>query len=285
MESAISGHQMAATGSRRRLPVLFAPPFTYVTTSTGAKWTRPGAPWGVVCMSDDTDFLALYEELALGARFDLVEFKRAYRKRVTQLHPDHQGGVGDMPRLQRLNRMYDAALDFHRLHGRLPGAAPARTPPPMPDSDPYPYEYERTEAPSHAQNIAGQVVLDDNPPVTGSLRRRRWLLVLVLAALLLYWWGAQKSANPSLDPAGPGDAVHPGLGAPVLAKDIVAGMDEQQVRRILGEPTGMHDGRWDYGPSWVQFQCGQVVGWYSSPLRRLPVDESTLASAAGAPHC
>lgn len=238
-------------------------------------------------MSDDTDFLALYEELALGGRFDLVEFKRAYRKRVTQLHPDHQGGVGDMPRLQRLNRMYDAALDFHRAHGRLPGAAPVTAPPQAfaADDDPHAAAAHDTVEPAYAQQAWVSTAVEDTPPVTGFFRRPRLLLMLVLAALLLYWWGAQKSANPSLDPAGPGDAVHPGLGAPTLAKEVTAGMDEQQVRRLLGAPTGMHEGRWDYGPSWVQFECGQVVGWYSSPLHRLPVDESSLQYGASAPHC
>ena len=110
-------------------------------------------------------------------------------------------------------------------------------------------------------------------------------MLMVLAVLLLYWWGAQKTANPSLDPEGPGDAVNPGLGAPTLAREVVVGMDEAQVRRILGAPIGIHDGRWDYGPSWVQFQCGQVVGWYSSPLHKLQVDEASLRTGAAAPHC
>jgi hypothetical protein len=31
----------------------------------------------------------------------------------------------------------------------------------------------------------------------------------------------------------------------------------------------MHALRWSYGPSWVEFRCEKVVGWYSSPLRPL----------------
>lgn len=254
-------------------------------------------------MSDDTDFIALYRELGLSAQCDLAEFKRAYRKRVTQLHPDHQGQDGDMPRLQKLNRMYDAALDFHREHGRLPGAAPARTAPRMADAwaqgqaanptgegvnadgqagdDPTAADAEL----AFAHDERGAVLIDEPAPVTGKPRSRRYIMLMVLTVLLLYWWGAQKSANPSLDPEGPGDAVNPGLGAPTLAKEVVVGMDEAQVRRILGAPISVHDGRWDYGPSWVQFQCGQVVGWYSSPLHKLDVDEASLRTGSAAPHC
>jgi hypothetical protein len=249
-------------------------------------------------MSDDTDFIALYMELGLNAQCDLAEFKRAYRKRVTQLHPDHQGQAGDMPRLQRLNRMYDAALDFHREHGRLPGAAPTRTPhaPAQPVLDPYaaaaagdpPHDRDAAQAPEpldFAHDERGAVLMDDPAPVTGKPRHLRYIMLMVLAVLLLYWWGSQKSAHPSLDPEGPGDAVNPGLGAPTLARDVVVGMDEAQVRRILGEPTGIHAGRWDYGASWVQFECGQVVGWYSSPLQKLRVDEASLRAGSIAPHC
>ncbi len=227
-------------------------------------------------MSDDTDFVTLYDELGLDAACALPQFKRAYRRRVTQLHPDHQGGPGDMPRLQRLNRMYEAALEFHRVHGRLPGASPSREPGAPPR--------EAANDDTLVQEYSFEVTGTDAAPVTGFPRRRRYLLWLALVAVLLYWWGAQKSATPSLDPAGPGDAVPPGFGAPALASAITVGMDEKQVRRILGFPDTEHGSRWEYGPSWVQFQCGQVVGWYSSPLKPLQVDE-TSAGRITAPHC
>ena len=74
-------------------------------------------------MSDDTDFVSMYEELGLDAECGMHAFKQAYRRRVAALHPDIQGTASDLPRLQRLNRLYEATLDFHRLHGRLPGAS------------------------------------------------------------------------------------------------------------------------------------------------------------------
>ncbi|MBS0381934.1 MAG: J domain-containing protein [Proteobacteria bacterium] len=75
-------------------------------------------------MADDTDFLTLYDELGLAPGVsDLDALKQAYRRRVAQLHPDRQGVRGDPARLQRLNRMYDAALAFEQRYGRLPAAA------------------------------------------------------------------------------------------------------------------------------------------------------------------
>lgn len=75
-------------------------------------------------MADDTDFLTLYDELGLAPGIsDLDVLKQAYRRRVAQLHPDKWGGDGDPGRLQRLNRLYGAALAFEQRYGRLPAAA------------------------------------------------------------------------------------------------------------------------------------------------------------------
>lgn len=249
-------------------------------------------------MSDDTDFVALYNELGLDAECSMLHFKRAYRRRVMQLHPDHQRQPADVARLQRLNGMYAAALEFHRAHGRLPGAS-RPTPAGADEGDNAPPLLETlAAAPAPAFAASGRdwrresepandIDIDDAPaPVTGFPRRRRYLLMLAVLALALYWWGAQKTATPSLDPAGPGDAVSPGLGAPEVSRRLAVGMDDQQARRILGEPEGEHAARWDYGPSWVEFRCGKVVGWYSSPLRPLRVDEeSAHAATAEVPHC
>ena len=221
-------------------------------------------------MSDKTDFVALYEELGLDAECSMDDFKRAYRRRVSQLHPDHTGRGSDMPRLQRLNHMYETALEFHQAYGRLPGAASPRP---------------QTAAGARAAAIDARETdaSESEAPMAGFMHRRRYLVLLALFALLLYWMGVQRSSSPTLDPAGPGDEVAPGLLAP-QAPRLALGMDQAQARRILGEPDDEHAARWDYGPSWVEFQCGKVAGWYSSPLRPLRVGEQD-AHATATPQC
>lgn len=219
-------------------------------------------------MSDETTFFALYEELGLKAGCSLEDFKHAYRRLASQLHPDRIGTNSDVQRLQRLNALYDHALEFHQTHGRLPGIGPSLQPftPVIPPAVP-----ETTRS---------------KPAEPG--RWRRWLLAAAcLLALLLYWLGLdmQGDGASTLDPAGPGDQVAPGLFQP-QAHYLALGMNKSLVRNVLGLPDEEGAVRWDYGPSWVEFQCGKVVGWYSSPLRPLRVrSDSTRADPVQAPGC
>ena len=51
---------------------------------------------------------------------------------------------------------------------------------------------------------------------------------------------------------------------------LTLGMLAAEVRALQGEPTAMRaDERWDYDSSWVRFDTGKVVDWYSSPLHPL----------------
>jgi len=59
-------------------------------------------------------------------------------------------------------------------------------------------------------------------------------------------------------------------------------MDIDQARRILGDPTAEHAARWEYGPSWVDFECGKVTGWYSAPAR--PLDVARDSAQADGPR-
>lgn len=207
-------------------------------------------------MSDETTFFALYEELNLDARCSLEELKHAYRRRASQLHPDRRGKHSDVQRLQRLNALYDSALEFHKAHGRLPG-----NPPPP-----------RNFVPAEPQ--------PDSPPPAVP-KQRRWLLAgACLVVLLLYWLGLgmRDGGISSLDPAGPGDRVAPGLFQP-QAPNLALGMDATLARSVLGQPDVESATRWDYGPSWVEFQCGKVIGWYSSPLHPLRVGSDNVRVA------
>ena len=186
----------------------------------------------------------------------MEDFRHAYRRLASQLHPDRAGTGADVRRLQRLNVLYDSAMEFHQIHGRLPGARPLHRP----------------------TATAEREAIKPAPVESGSLRR--WLLAgACLLALLLYWLGLgmREGGAPSLDPVGPGDHVAPGLFQP-QAPNLALGMDATLVFRVLGQPDKEGATRWDYGPSWVEFQCGKVVGWYSSPLRPLRVESGNAHS-------
>lgn len=220
-------------------------------------------------MPDEAAFFALYEELGLEAGCNLEELKRAYRRHVSQLHPDRGGEDADTPRLQRLNALYDTALEFHQAHGLLPGG---RTVQRVDD-----IAVETPIVPGQGTRVAA---------VSG--RRHRYLLIAAsLLALSLYWLGLglQRDDLPTLDPAGPGDSVAPGL-LQARAPNLALGMDQGLARSILGQPDAESAARWDYGASWVEFHCGRVTGWYSSSLRPLRVEQdSARAPGPQAPGC
>lgn len=85
-------------------------------------------------MSAQIDFLALYRELGIDPTCSPEAFKHAYRRRVSELHPDRgsEGHAGEEA-LKVLNLGYAAALEFFQAHGRFPGAPPA--PAAAPDAD------------------------------------------------------------------------------------------------------------------------------------------------------
>lgn len=219
-------------------------------------------------MADDTDFVALYDELGLDAECSMADFKHAYRRRVAKLHPDLTGNPSDVSRLQRLNRLYAAALDFEHAHGRLPGAsrgdagrAQLHTPLHSRDSDP------STEP----------------MPVAGSSQRWRYLLVLGLISLVLYWSSRPATSVSTFAHQTGSGTAYAQAPASVANRFVEIGMGAEQVRTIQGEPFNFHEYRWDYGPSWIQFECRKVVDWYSSPLHPLQVrDANGARNGAGA---
>lgn len=210
-------------------------------------------------MNDDTDFLKLYRELGIEPGCTLQAFKQAYRRRVAGLHPDRMGGGRhDSEGLKELNRQYAASLAFQRLHGRLPGATPtpatrSSTPPPRLERM---LETRRSRPP----------VLPHRPP-------NRWLLLVISLVAII--------PLCSLIPGGDMDvknvqdlASSPNDDSLTLAPTFLEqGMEAAGVAALLGVPivdAGNHE-HWVYGPSWVRFECGQVVDWYSSPLHPLPL--------------
>ena len=210
-------------------------------------------------MAGDTDFIALYQELELTAGCTLEEFRHAYRKRVAALHPDRGGARARAPRdLQRLNALYTAAMEFHRRHGRLPGAAQLGS-------------VSGSAAPLPAQPPETHRV---DEPVRESRGSSRLLLAIVILVVLGLWIGANfaPAENPESVPSfAPVGAVQPARPAAPVVSTIELGTSAQQVRDIQGEPVSGWEQRWEYGPSWIAFRCGVVIDWYSSTLRPLKV--------------
>lgn len=186
-------------------------------------------------MGADTDFNALYGELGVAVDCSIEEFTLAYRRRVGSLHPDRLGSDGGLARLQQLNRSYAQATEFHRLHGRLPGAARAGDDRPR-------FNFERDAVPDAAV---------DPRPVAGKPHPARYSVLVALVAAALLWLHETNSAGPR----------------------ITLGMAAKDVRTIQGNPVSVDESRWEYGPSWIEFRCGKVVDWYSAPRQPLRVDD------------
>ena len=218
-------------------------------------------------MAEDTDFVALYDELGLDTECSMADFKQAYRRRVAQLHPDHPDNSSDISRLQRLNRLYAAAIEFQHAHGRLPGAIRA-TAMEMPGDS----VFASSDAPTH-----------DSSSMSGSPSYWRYVLLVALLGLVLYGLSLQEPATTMSDAVEPTAAPSQDLQRPVSEKLLAIGMDGKQVRRIQGEPFNSHEQRWEYGPSWILFDCGKVVDWYSSPLHPLRVRNASPTDSAQPP--
>jgi len=77
------------------------------------------------------DLTTLYSELGLEPDCSLAEFQFACRRRISKLQPRGLG-VAVPPEahaeLRDLIGLYKTATRFHRRYGRLPGAAPNRSP-------------------------------------------------------------------------------------------------------------------------------------------------------------
>lgn len=129
-------------------------------------------------MGTDTDFNALYRELGVTADCDIGQFRQAYRRRVGSLHPDRLGMDGGLARLQQLNQSYARAVEFHRRHGRLPGATRIEGGRAL-------FEF----APGAAGNP---------PPMAGKPHRARYSVLVALVAVTLMWLHETNSAGPRI---------------------------------------------------------------------------------------
>lgn len=137
----------------------------------------------------EVDFHSLYSELRVQPDCSLDDFKRAYRRRVAELHPDRHGDQAvrpDMPgmSLPDLTLRYSQAMQFFRAHGRLPGSPPPRVQvrtthlarPPRP----------------HVAPATGE------SPGFANVSQRSWLVLLVLLAIAAYLVFSSPPASAAL---------------------------------------------------------------------------------------
>ena len=211
----------------------------------------------------DTDFLKLYRELGVMPGCTLPAFKQAYRRRVGEFHPDrtYDGRGNASERLKELNLHYAAAMAFHRRLGRLPGTIPEPRSPRRPASP-------RRERPV-AYTLRPMHPISHEPP-------NRWLLLVFSLVAIIPLWTLLPSEDvgsaeaPGTEPGASGGSTTSASGM------LEPGMDATSVSALLGVPVinvGNED-QWNYGPSWIRFECGEVVDWHNSVLRPLPVVES-----------
>jgi hypothetical protein len=230
------------------------------------------------------DFAALYRELGVDANCAPAELRAAWRRRVSKLHPDLGGSAEDTGRLQELNRLYDAAVEFHGRFGRMPGAplGPAGPNPPVPAGA----DDGRENGVPEAEAATWRRLDAQTSPqaAAGFGRISRWFVVVSLCAVAVLGWrligatagettGGAEAGGAAVAASAVADDMprHEATTARTVARTLVPGMDRNAVRDILGDPLDMHAIRWHYGPSWVDFRCDRVADWYSSPLRPLPV--------------
>ena len=98
----------------------------------------------------------------------------------------------------------------------------------------------------------------------------KWLIPIALVAIGILFWGVSavvpQPEETTDSAANDNDARLADVpAAPMLA----VGMSPENVRAIEGDPVAIRDDLWEYGPSWVRFDHGSLVDWYSSPLHAL----------------
>lgn len=209
---------------------------------------------------NDFPFLADMRRLGLSGQCSAEDLKAAWRRAVSELHPDRPGSdqSARAAAMSEVNAAYQRLRDFEAKHGRLPA----------------PPKYMDPRAKGQAA------------PAAGRWRKTAILLATIVAVTLVLWPQTQREEavvpiqNVEADPW-PKARAQPQPGTEHLVMEIDVGTKKDDVLRLAGRPLFQSEGIWDYGPSEVRFEHGLVVRWHSSPLRPLPVsNDRTMRSRA-----
>lgn len=220
------------------------------------------------------DFPRLYSQLGLHPECSLEEFKHAYRRRITEVHPDKQATADEREaatiEVSELNSAYAEALRFHKLQGRLPGSKPQPSLP-LRNTAAFPGQ---TPAATTPEPSSGQAAGNGKGSLPIVL-----LLVVVLALLIVLDFSRARTA----DGKGAPRPRHQAAATPhsMHGQRLKLGMTATDVLAVQGQPVYIRGEEWGYGPSWLRFEKGRLVDWHSSPLRRLQTDTQSPPQQAG----
>ena len=239
-----------------------------------------------------SDFEQLYRVLEMPPDCSLDEFQRAYRRRLSAMHPDKGGawpGSDDDLPLHEFHSLYRRAIAFHAEHGRLPGGRHGTLPRPA-----------ALIATTNAIAAQGPSFPEPHARSRRASAPSRWgmlsfsLLVLLPLTLWLVLEGRNPAASTVATASAPrADATVPAALDPPAAKATTEataeergsatvlreGLSIQQVLLAFGSPSAIQGNDCVYGTSWIRFDAGRVSAWYSSPLQPLrPLPRSRLES-------
>ena len=203
------------------------------------------------------DFSQLYSQLNLQPDCSLEDFKRAYRRRVAELHPDKHAADAVPANLKQMSlseliSLYGMAMQFHKRHGRLPGGAAKA-------SHSFPLDTA----------LRRSIAVDVPRQGSAGISYRSWLAVAILLALVVYLLVSEAPLPSSPPEETSVRAAITSPGAHSRANQLQLGMDMSTALAIQGTPSHRREKVWEYGPSWLRFENGRLVDWYSSPLYRL----------------
>jgi hypothetical protein len=223
--------------------------------------------------------------LSVSTRAPLREIKEAYLDLAKVWHPDRFAGNSRLEKkatekLAEINRAYEILLAFYEAGGNEGGM----------DG---PEEVRRAYPPPNEEARGNMCEM---PKRHGFFRILMTLCAIAIILIGVTLMVKQRRAEvpvkvilPSPAPeSGPEsapkkrplrsqkspektDTLRPGKQFQDRSGSFTLGSTKEEVLAAQGPPQQISESRWSYGPSWVEFAKGRVIGWYNSTLDSLKV--------------